>query len=393
VKSIYLGLLIVLSAGCGDDLPPFVCTMDAQCNRMGVLGKCVTSSCASPAADCPSGYRYQDNAGDLAGKCVGVSDMGMGDMIDAAKPLPDLIGVDYIVSPIWKKKTIPTSGNEVTGIFGRAGTVYLVGTFRDNNNSSAVVATSDVGATWSTLSASPKATYELTAIWGPPTGADIWVVGNNAEIYHSTGGGFTAQTLPGASSPVLFTISGTSANDVYVAGGGGAPHIYRSTNAGAVWSDLNQANQFGADNLYGVGITTSTVFVIGDFSKGDIYSGSNPPSTFSLGTSYAKNVHAIWTVGSEAYVVGDGGLILHSTGGGSFADETFATAENLLAVFGTSASDVYAVGSGGIMVHSTGAGNWSLVPLPTSSTLQAVWASAPGDIWIGGQNSTLIHSE
>ena len=52
----------------------FECTEDMQCRLGGETGVCQPSVgfCSFPASDCPSGYRYDDLAGDgLAGTCVG----------------------------------------------------------------------------------------------------------------------------------------------------------------------------------------------------------------------------------------------------------------------------------------------------------------------------------
>lgn len=56
----------------------------------------------------------------------------------------------------------------------------------------------------------------LVAIWGSgPT--DIWV-GGEKGVYHSTGGAFTASTLPGAFPTKITSLSGTAANDVWATG-------------------------------------------------------------------------------------------------------------------------------------------------------------------------------
>lgn len=56
----------------------------------------------------------------------------------------------------------------------------------------------------------------LAAIWGSgPT--DIWAAGEKG-IYHSTGGAFTASTLPGALPTKITSLWGTAANDVWATG-------------------------------------------------------------------------------------------------------------------------------------------------------------------------------
>ncbi|MEM6994934.1 MAG: hypothetical protein AAF721_30760 [Myxococcota bacterium] len=52
---------------------PFACADDTQCDREA-LGVCSAGFCSYPDNACPSGYRYDDNAGmDLGGQCIGVA--------------------------------------------------------------------------------------------------------------------------------------------------------------------------------------------------------------------------------------------------------------------------------------------------------------------------------
>lgn len=122
VSLVFLLGLSGLQAGC-IDLPPFSCTSNAQCDREGAQGLCVqpVARCASPSTICPSGYVFQDNAGEYADQCVdtdaGVpTDMSMTDppdltMVDLLPPGPPIISS---VSPT----SGPTSGGLVLTITG-----------------------------------------------------------------------------------------------------------------------------------------------------------------------------------------------------------------------------------------------------------------------------------
>jgi hypothetical protein len=65
-----LAILVVLSlAGCGEK--EFTCTAGRQCiDRYGASGLCLQMHCAFPAGSCDSGYKWDDAAGENAGKCV-----------------------------------------------------------------------------------------------------------------------------------------------------------------------------------------------------------------------------------------------------------------------------------------------------------------------------------
>ena len=56
----------------GPPWEPYVCTVDADCTAGGVGGFCEDDGLCSVAdSGCPSGHRYGDSAGDVAGECVG----------------------------------------------------------------------------------------------------------------------------------------------------------------------------------------------------------------------------------------------------------------------------------------------------------------------------------
>jgi alpha-tubulin suppressor-like RCC1 family protein len=70
-------LLIVAALGCGRHAG-YVCEVSSQCVLGGQSGVCEPDGhCAFPDVSCPSGYRYESEAGDgLAGTCVGATDAG-----------------------------------------------------------------------------------------------------------------------------------------------------------------------------------------------------------------------------------------------------------------------------------------------------------------------------
>jgi hypothetical protein len=84
-------LLLICVGGCKAQPLPFHCTADQQC---GAGGRCVAGACAF-RGDCPSGWRFDRSAGELAGACVPLEP---GDM---SEPPPDVAtppAVDLAVS-------------------------------------------------------------------------------------------------------------------------------------------------------------------------------------------------------------------------------------------------------------------------------------------------------
>jgi photosystem II stability/assembly factor-like uncharacterized protein len=99
----------------------------------------------------------------------------------------------------------------------------------------------------------------------------------------------------------------------------------------------------------------------------------------------------------NVFVVGDGGVILHSDGGSApMFPRTSGTAENLESVWGSSASDVYAVGGNGTILHSTDGDGmvWVADSVPVSELtthFYGVFGSGPNDVYAVGQGGTILH--
>jgi hypothetical protein len=88
-----LGLGLVWGAGCKPN--EFVCTRNLECTGTGGgTGACVLDHCAYVDGACPSGWRWDDTAGDMADDCVPadllIPDAGLPDappaVIDAGPP-------------------------------------------------------------------------------------------------------------------------------------------------------------------------------------------------------------------------------------------------------------------------------------------------------------------
>lgn len=96
-----------------------------------------------------------------------------------------------------------------------------------------------------------------------------------------------------------------------------------------------------------------------------------------------NTLRGAWGSGAnDVYLVGDGGTVLHSTDGNTFAVESSSTTANLRAVLGTANSGVWAVGDGGVVIVRSN-GTWQAAASPTALPLAAVWG-AGAQLFIGG---------
>ncbi len=83
---------------------------------------------------------------------------------------------------------------------------------------------------------------------------------------------------------------------------------------------------------------------------------------------------------SEAFVVGDGGVILHRKNN-AWMQMTSNTTQHLRGVWAASPTDVWAVGHGGTILRYNGT-TWTAVTGVTTSDCIAVWGSGPNDVWV-----------
>ncbi|MEK6301734.1 MAG: C25 family cysteine peptidase [Acidobacteriota bacterium] len=232
-----------------------------------------------------------------------------------------------------------------------------------------------------------------------------WAVGGNNTILHTTNGGSTwaAQTNQGG-VPVSSYLGVRFINSsVGWAGGGSA--VLRTTDGGASWVDQGavQDGRF-RNNLFAVSSTVAWMPAAGggtrwftrvtsgigeedfnvlasaaqyfdihftDINNGwsvgsgpivHITNGSSATPTFSFQTSCpCPTLNGLYMLDSlTGWAVGNGGLILKTTNGGTWLAQTSGTITNLRSVHFVDANTGWAVGAGGLILMSTdGGASWT----------------------------------
>lgn len=304
----------------------------------------------------------------------------------------------------------------------------------------------------------------LNAVWGSGAG-DIYTVGLEGTIFHSSGDDVWTQQKTGRLSE-LTSVYGSSATDVYAVESESALH----TTGDGAWSVVAGVKPSGAGSLRQVFITSATNLYFSGGTTGSVPAyptgGTNIMrwDKTSLTGEYAAADHSImglwgtgaadlWAVGSYKQGGGTLGLVLHSTGDGTWAQQRFepdkgtlylgmltavwsssksdvyasagasssgiyrcsgpgtdwrqetdkANPPNILGLWGSGPSDVWAVGYvkdgpnyNGLVLRSRGDGNWVPDPdLPTAMLvglpLYGVWGSRHGDVYIVGQAGVILH--
>ncbi len=224
-------------------------------------------------------------------------------------------------------------------------------------------------------------------------GGTVWAAGSDGVIVKSTGGAFAAETgVPGGATSTLFGLSATSATSAYAVGGSGT--ILRLS--GTTWA-AEAINPTSASSLSGVWAGAGGVAFASGANASLIVSNGTPPWTPKAGANH--NVNGIWGASATAvYAVGQGNLVgsvgqvLYFNGTGDFTLQTVPnTIEALFAVGGSGAADVYAVGRGGVILHSTGNGTWTLQTSGTTQNLNGVGGIA-GEMYVVGDAGTILVS-
>ena len=111
-------------------------------------------------------------------------------------------------------------------------------------------------------------------------------------------------------------------------------------------------------------------------------------SEMDSGTS--ADLTAVWgDADSVVMAAGDLGTILRNEGSGWIAMES-GTEETIHGLWGASSDDVHAVCAGGVIIHFDGT-LWSEMASPTVNDLYDIWGAAPDDIFAVGRYGTILH--
>jgi hypothetical protein len=277
----------------------------------------------------------------------------------------------------WETVT-PAAANAsaLRGVFGSgAGDVVAVGA------SSTIVRLATASAP---ASESAPPGYNLRAVWVGSAGA--FAVGDSETVLMR--GGTAGWDGASFGDTTLFSITGLPGGGAIAVGSGGA--IVRQT-AASTWSaevDPQALMMTGA--LRGV-VARADSDVIAVGQAGAIFHGTGtsvPLQWTSEASGVSGDLFATWTMSTETWIVGAGGVILHAGSDDAWTAEPSGTTADLFGVSGDGDS-LWAVGAGGTIVRRH-AGTWSLEAVG-GADLYAVFASGGGEAWAVGDGGTILH--
>jgi hypothetical protein len=260
------------------------------------------------------------------------------------------------------------------------------------------------------------------------------------------------RSVPSGTTKSLLYVSGSSANNVFIAGAGTVCHdgdcggeMTILHYGGADWS-TQYAHTGGVLGLWAA--PTGEAFALaegGTFPAPILYYDGNRWDLMAVQPPQPRpTLHVLWgSSATDVFAAGDAGFVVHYDGiqwsrmtvdlpdaflindvWGSSASDVFALAVNdgsetapgigtiilhydghawtevlrlsgarLSFIWGTSARDVYASGSSGpagVVYHFDGT-RWSPLPSPATPELREIWASGPTDVYALGQTGNVWH--
>jgi hypothetical protein len=160
----------------------------------------------------------------------------------------------------------------------------------------------------------------FSSVWG--TGAQFYAAGNAGAVCYTSGNGSWAGQASGTSATTVYGVGGTSATDLHLVGVSGTTSLtyYLShSNGGGTWVPDNlpaaTPGRVGTNPFWGLDATA--VYLAGRTGQLFLSTGNGNWTASQIvlenGDPVTADLYSIWGSGPRnIYVVGAGGLILHS---------------------------------------------------------------------------------
>jgi len=207
---------------------------------------------------------------------------------------------------------------------------------------------------------------------------DIYVVGYQGDIYHFNGNSWTYNQAASINFNESFNTVWCSQNGhVFIGGSYGVLFRYDKT---AWHRDTNRflldQTYWNSENFTGLwGMTSNDIFLtFGRYNDSRIVRYRN--GTFSIMTTPIKEyLYDIWgSDNNNVFAVGGKGTILYYNGD-TWVVQNSGTINNLNTVWGTSSNNVFAAGDNGTILHYNGT-TWSPMTSYTIHKINDIWGSS-----------------
>lgn len=129
------------------------------------------------------------------------------------------------------------------------------------------------------------------------------------------------------------------------------------------------------------------------------FDGITDPTFTEVTTGFVSGAEPndIWSAGSFAWIVGDGGYVYSTsdpTAGVEVVNAGVATVDDLLAVHGLSDTLAVAVGKNGAVIYTENGTTWNTVtrPVGIAVNLNTVWMKSESEWWVGTSAGALYYT-
>jgi photosystem II stability/assembly factor-like uncharacterized protein len=284
-------------------------------------------------------------------------------------------------SPAWTE--VANTKAQLTGISGTsAHDVWAVGT-----NPSLFHSTDGVHFN---AFADPGVTPDMS-LWNVfAMGSEVWMVGSLPMdpnfILHQKNGVSTRVTVPHIRS--IHGVPGS----LFAAGGDNDGVLYHSSD-GDVWG--SQLASAGPLMRVFAQSSVDAFAVGGAFGGGDVLRTGDAYQWTKLSPGNFVNYYGVWASGDEVFIAGDIGFIMHSSDHGDhWSRVPYAGSDNLKGIAGT-LSDLWIIGANATILHSTdgGASFAAEVSLPVidgTQTFVDLYVAPTGEVFVVGEKGEIL---
>ncbi len=278
----------------------------------------------------------------------------------------------------WTMQTSGTSQglNYLTMVNERHG--WIVG-------DSILLHTADGGNHWETVTVAPGFTAKSVAFADSSFG---WVVGNSGQIYCTADGGSTWSLQTSNSTAQLYFVRCIDRSHCWIAGG---TALLRTVNGGETWTTTTGTRTpsrftfLNADTGWGVGAENEGGYICLRTVNGGVSWTTNNGGWFALASIDFTDAHNGW-------VVGEAGIIHHSTDGGQSWQSQSSGVTNGVGLTDVSFVDSlhgWATGHYGILLHTIdGGATWGPMVPSFTGTLNDVCFVDSSNGWAVGTNNS-----
>jgi photosystem II stability/assembly factor-like uncharacterized protein len=257
-----------------------------------------------------------------------------------------------------------------------------------SGNNKTILHTTDGGTSWvkQTLPMIPNSTSINSICF--VSGSEGWATGSGGIILHTTDGGtlWATQHTTGTTGLRIRFISATSG---IVVGEGGS--IFATTNSGTGWTQVPSGTTYGLNDVHYVSETEC--WIAGD--NGTLLHSTNAGASWSNASlSTYASLSGISHSSAGLTVVGENGVFARKNG---ILPWTFVNSGDNRSVNWISFSDDlhgFGVGQYGLILHTTDGGS-SWTDSPNGITLDSFYGSAMSDsnhLWLVGDLGVLLHT-